>query len=69
MNKSIKKVKLNKAEWQFSKCTCKTFFKYFLCKHIAALAVKTKFHEIGFSFKTLGIKKKPGRKAWPSLNV
>ncbi|RNA14347.1 caltractin-like [Brachionus plicatilis] len=53
LNNSIKKVKLNKAEWQFSKCTCKAYFKDYLCKHIAASAVKTKLVEIHFSFKTI----------------
>ena len=63
LNRTIKKVKLNKVEWKLSTCTCKMYFKDFLGKHIVALSVKTQLTEIDFSFRNIGMKKKRGRKA------
>ncbi|RNA03432.1 hypothetical protein BpHYR1_033455 [Brachionus plicatilis] len=63
LNRFIKRVKLNKDDWQLSTCTCKNCLKNYLCKHIVAMAVKTKLTEIDFSFRDIGMKKKRERNA------
>jgi hypothetical protein len=62
VNKSIKRVRINKDQWQVSTCTCKKYLKAYMCKHIIAVAVKLRLAKIDFSYLNIGMKKKRGRK-------
>ena len=62
LNHEVKKVELNDSNWQLSKCTCYTFFKKLICKHIVAVAVSKNLCQIDYGFQSIGVKKKPGRK-------
>ena len=63
INYKVKKVILNANNWLFSSCTCKHFFKYYICKHIITIAVKNKLASIDYSYQNIGEKKKRGRQA------
>lgn len=62
LNRLVKRVSLNSSCWQLSKCSCRTFFKQFICKHIVFLAVKRNLTEINYNFKRVGKKNKRGAK-------
>ncbi len=36
---SVWKVDLNTTEWKKSSCTCPSFFKTYICKHICGIAI------------------------------
>lgn len=65
----IKRVTINKSTWELSKCTCYTYFKEFICKHIVFMAVNLKLTEMNYEYKKLGKKNKRGakKKATPAL--
>ena len=67
--KQIKSVNINEETWEHSICSCYDFHKFFICKHIIFLAVKLKLTEIDYSFKSISLKAKRGRKkkATPAL--
>lgn len=57
-------VKFKQENWKLSSCTCYTYLKEFLCKHITIIALSKKLTEIPEKFKdsVIGCKPKPGRK-------
>jgi len=52
-------------DWSTSSCTCATYSKLYICKHIVGLAVKLKVFEFLPEAKNvpLGAKRKRGRPA------
>lgn len=63
LNLKVKKVKFESKNWIKSECTCKHYFKFFICKHIILIAVKKKLISIDYSYQTIGEKNKRGRKS------
>ncbi|CAF1119861.1 unnamed protein product [Brachionus calyciflorus] len=63
-NESVRMVKFNKENWKLSSCTCSTYLKEFLCKHILIIALSLKLTEIPEKFRdsVIGCKPKPGKK-------
>jgi hypothetical protein len=62
VTRQVKHVKMNRENWVFSECSCSSFFKFFMCKHIAYLAIKLKLAVLDEGFKHIGAKTKRGRK-------
>lgn len=62
LNRFVKRVKLNKVKWLISTCTCKDYLKLYICEHIICVAVKLKLVKIDFSFSSIGMKNRRGRK-------
>lgn len=64
---------INKEEWAQGKCTCPTFFKMYMCKHVIGLSIRLKYTVPPVEAKNipLGQKRKRGRpsKAKPALIV
>lgn len=58
-------VHLSKSNWKCcSICSCPSFFKQNICKHVIALAIREKLYEVPSSFNPQTLanhKKKPGR--------
>jgi hypothetical protein len=64
---------INKEEWAQVKCTCPTFFKMYMCKHVIGLSIRLKYTVPPVEAKNipLGQKRKRGRpsKAKPALII
>ena len=62
---SIWMVTFNTTNWKTSSCTCPTFFKTYLCKHIVGVALMSKLFAVPPEAKAipLGQKRKRGRPA------
>ena len=39
----IKMIAINKNEWPLSTCTCRDWFKEYMCKHVISLAIQLKY--------------------------
>ncbi len=62
LNQRIVEVKVNKTSWKLSSCTCMTYFKEYMCHHVAYLVIKLKLTELDRGFLLIGSKPKRGRK-------
>ena len=63
LNFKVKRVLFNTKNWMLSECTCKNFFKNFVCKHIILLAVKKNLTKIDYSYQIIGENPKRGKKS------
>jgi hypothetical protein len=62
---SVRKITLDRTNWRKSTCTCPTYFKKYLCKHVIGLALIHKQFAVRMAAKNqpLGTKRGRGRPA------